>query len=257
MGASSNFPLKKDPDKGQHFLISPDILIAHSNMSKNDRIIEIGAGEGILTSELAKRAGNLTAFEIDKRYSSSLCLLESRHKNLKIIYDNALKHSWLGYNKIISNIPFFISEQIILKAIDEEIDEMLLIMGDKFRRKLENKESKIGIVANRFYNIEFMAKIDKKYFSPPPRGCPWLVRFAKKPSISERGMLLKRILRGRGKLKNSISHSLVLSGKTKRESREILASLNIFRRNLEKPVQKTTAKMLIKLISDLEKILKK
>ena len=122
--------LEQNLDKGQHFLRDLTIIkkeVSTANISKKDKIIEIGAGEGILTAELIKKAGEVLAFEIDKRYASKLNFLEKSNKNLKIIYDNALDYSWRGYTKIVSNIPYFLSEQIIDKAIEEGIDRKSVV----------------------------------------------------------------------------------------------------------------------------------
>jgi len=248
--------LEQNLDKGQHFLRDLTIIKkeAIANISKKDKIIEIGAGEGILTAELIKKAEEVLAFEIDKRYASKLNFLEKSNKNLKIIYDNALDYSWRGYTKIVSNIPFFLSEQIIDKAIEEGILEMTLIVGERFKEKLANKQTKIGIISNLFYNIEFITEIDKKYFSPPPRVNSWLIKMNRKKEFSSIELLLISILKRKGKLKNAILYSFVEKGKTKREARKILESMDLNSQSLEKPMSKITGKLLTRLIKELEKL---
>ena len=52
---------------GQHFLV-PRLaadLVRNSGVTRGDLVVEIGAGTGVLTSELAQRAGRVTAVEID------------------------------------------------------------------------------------------------------------------------------------------------------------------------------------------------
>ena len=54
---------------GQHFLIDPKVLeriIEAAELSKNDTVVEIGSGLGVVTAELAKRARKVIAIEIDK-----------------------------------------------------------------------------------------------------------------------------------------------------------------------------------------------
>ena len=249
--------IKRDFDKGQHFLVDLNIIkkeVDVAKISKKDKIIEIGAGEGNLTAELVKEAGEVLAFEIDKRYASKLNFLEKNNKNLKIIYDDALDHSWKGYTKIVSNIPYFISEQIINKAIEEGILEMTLIVGKRFKEKLASKQSKIGIISNLFYNIEFITKVDKKCFSPPPRVNSWLIKMSRKKEFSDTESLLISILKRKGKLKNAILYSFVERGKTKRESKKIIENMNLNSQSLEKPMSRLTGKLLIRLIKELKKI---
>ncbi len=248
---------KKNLDKGQHFLIDQAIIkkgIDIANISKKDKILEIGAGDGNLTKELVKKAGEVLAFEIDKQYTKKLDILKKKNKNLRIVYDDVLNYSWKNYTKIISNIPHFISEQVIKKSIKEEIPEMVLFVGEKFKKILQKKQSKMGIIANLFYRIKFIIKVNKKCFSPPSRVDSWLIKFEKRKKFSDKELILVSILNRKGKLKNAILYSLVKGGKTKRESEEIIKKMDIYENSLEKPVSKITGKLLIRLINELGKL---
>lgn len=245
--------INKDFDKGQHFLIDSKVIkkeIEIANISKKDKVIEIGAGEGILTFELVKKAGKVIAFEVDKRYSEKLNSFKK--KNLRIIYDDALKYSWKGM-KIVSNIPYVISEQIILKSIEDKVSEMVLIVGERLKEKLKEKNSKIGIIANLFYNINFIIKVEKKCFSPSPRVDSWMIRFERKKKFSEKEKRIIYILRGKGKLKNSLMSLLVREGKTKNQAREKIKNLGLHGGVLEKPIGSLTGRVLLRLRNILEK----
>ncbi|MBA3432451.1 MAG: hypothetical protein H0U16_13370, partial [Actinobacteria bacterium] len=53
---------------GQHFLKSHKLaasLVQRAGVSRSDLVIEVGAGEGILTAELARAAGRVLAVELD------------------------------------------------------------------------------------------------------------------------------------------------------------------------------------------------
>ena len=57
-------------DLGQHFLIDEDVLhtiVDTAGIEKEDHIVEIGPGIGVLTRELLKYAGKVTVIEIDNR----------------------------------------------------------------------------------------------------------------------------------------------------------------------------------------------
>jgi len=150
-------------DLGQHFLMNQSLIkeeVKLAKISSKDNILEIGAGSGNLTKELIKTNAKIYSFEIDERYSSEL--KELKNENLTIIYDNTLNYSWRKYNKIVSNIPYEISEPLINKAIKEGINFLVLIIGENFKEILEKNNSKIGFISNLFYNISFIKKINKK-----------------------------------------------------------------------------------------------
>ncbi len=250
--------IKQDLNKDQHFLINPAIIkkeIEVARITKQDKIIEIGAGTGNLTKELIKKAGKVCAYEIDQRYAKELNQLKKKNKNLEIIFDNALKYSWNGYNKIVSNIPYSISEPVIMKAIKDNINDLVLIVGENFKKILEKKQTKIGIIANLHYNIEFIMRIDKSYFLPPPRVDSWLIKLTKKSEFSKIDSILISLLQRKGKIKNAILYSLVKIGKTKRQAREIIRNMNIDKEILEKPVSQIPGKIILRLKEEFKNII--
>lgn len=246
-----------DLEKGQHLLADKKTLMKEiqiSDIAKEDKVLEIGAGTGILTRELVKKSKKVLAFEIDDKFKQDLSELEKEYPNLKVIYDNALKYDWTGYSKIVSNIPYSLSEQLINKALREEIPHIILIIGENFKNILEGKETKAGIIANLFYNIEFIMKVNKKNFFPPPRIDSWLIKLDKKKIFSEAESIIISILKRKGKLKNAILYSLIERGKTKRESKKIIEDMKIYKQILEKPTNRITANLLIRLLEEFQKM---
>jgi 16S rRNA (adenine1518-N6/adenine1519-N6)-dimethyltransferase len=242
--------MEYDPDKGQHFLVDDDVLeleIETAALIKKDKVIEIGAGKGILTRELVKRAGEVLAFEIDERFLNEL----KEIKKAKVIMGNALSYDWRNYNKIVSNISYSLSEPVIMKAIWDGIEELTLIIGENFKELICSEESKIGIITNLVYKVKPISKVDRSSFNPSPKVNSWLVKlFLKKGSKIEN--LLKKIIFRNGKIKNSIIYSLVEEGFTKKESKEILEKMNLEETTLEKPVASITGKFILILMEKLE-----
>ena len=86
-------------------------MIDSADLDKNDVVLEIGAGTGNLTKKIAKRAGRVIAFEIDKKFKPFLSRLP---KNSKVHYENAWKYVQLHgkfkkkkeYNKVVANLPY-------------------------------------------------------------------------------------------------------------------------------------------------------
>ena len=90
---------------GQHFLIDRSIvdsIVSHADLGPEDWVLEIGPGEGILTRELAARAGRVYAVEIDPDLAASLCNMAP---NVMVIHADALTVRLPQYNKIVSNLP--------------------------------------------------------------------------------------------------------------------------------------------------------
>jgi len=238
----------RDLNRGQHFLTDKNVLkkeLEISNLSKSDRVIEIGAGEGVLTKELAEKAKEVLSFEVDKQYKEKLESISKKHRNLRLVYGDATKYGWKGYDKIVSNIPYYLGEKIIVKSALEKIPFLVLIVGEKFRDILTDSKTKSGVIANIFYYIKSIEKIGKESFSPEPRVNSWMIKFTGK---EDKGSEFMRFVLGRkGKTKNALLYAFVNDGCTKNEAREKLKEFCIDDRILEKPVNRITARVISRI----------
>ena len=154
----------------------------------------------------------------------------------------------------MANIPFSISDEVIIKAVLERVEELVLIVGDHFRTILEEKESKIGFIASLFFDAENLFKISGEAFKPIPHTSGWAVRLRRRKEKNQVERILRGIITKNGKIKNSIIYSISNEGKTKNEAREILKKLEMDQETLDKPVAKITGKFLIRLKNELSKL---
>lgn len=244
-----------NPEKSQHFLSNEKILkdeVKEADLSSTDFVVEIGAGDGRLTKEIVKRAKKVLAFEIDEKFKEDLEEIKKENKNLQVIYDSAINFSWKGYNKIVSNIPYTLSEQTINKALRDDIESLTLIVGENFKEVLSSSFTKTGLIANTFFKVRAIKKIGKNNFSPAPRVDSWLVKINKKNTLKKSEKILKTILSKNGKIKNAIMYSLVEHGLTKRQSREMIKKFNISK-TTEDSIKTMNKKILLEIKENLEK----
>ena len=124
--------MKHIPKKnlGQNFLKTNSIvkrIIESANLSADDFVIEVGPGEGVLTEELAKKAGKVLAIEIDHTLIKPLQKKFENKKNVEIINADILKinlpellgHEMSKY-KVIANLPYYITSPIIRLFLETE-----------------------------------------------------------------------------------------------------------------------------------------
>lgn len=121
---------------GQNFLIDENTvnkIIESSGVSKDDWVIEIGAGFGALTQKLLERAKKVTSIEIDKRLYPILKELFIDEKNLELIRADFMTidlksfvkegldkiHDFNGKVRIVANLPYYISTPIMMKILHE------------------------------------------------------------------------------------------------------------------------------------------
>src|SRR3989344_3286340 len=208
--------IKLDPSKEQHLLVGKEVLELlgkeiNQLVKPEDKIIEIGSGTGILTEKLINKAKKLLCFEIDKKFERELSKFKE-FSNIKIIYEDCLKYDWRGYNKIIASIPYSLSGPVIEKAIWDNIKELLLIVGEKFKSKLLSRDNKIGIIANLFFRIKQIQKIEKENFTPIPSVDSFLIKLERKKKLEKTDRIFGNMLLRNGKIKNSLIYALVSEG---------------------------------------------
>jgi len=181
---------------GQNFLKSiPAInnIIRAGELTKNDIVLEIGPGKGVLTEKLLENAGKVIAIEKDNALFAFLGeKFEEFIQNGQLILENKdiLEFNPNTYGlksqsyKIIANIPYNITGAILKKFLTEEKQPILMVLmvqhevaqriiGKKNTRvtlaNMENKESLLSISVKTYGEPKMVMKVPARYFSPAPK----------------------------------------------------------------------------------------
>ncbi len=107
---------------GQSFLIhqpTADALVSALNPQKEDWVLEIGPGKGILTKTLLEKGCQVIAVEIDPRLAQFLKDKFSEFTNFEVIQGDFLNLDLSGWSslKIIGNLPYNISSLVVIKLL--------------------------------------------------------------------------------------------------------------------------------------------
>lgn len=106
---------------GQNFLTRAGTareIVSFADPGKNDTVVEIGAGTGMLTEALAERAGRVVSFEIDRSLVEPLRHRFADRPDVEIVEGDFLSTGpavlgGLDSFKVVSNPPYYISSPII------------------------------------------------------------------------------------------------------------------------------------------------
>jgi 16S rRNA (adenine1518-N6/adenine1519-N6)-dimethyltransferase len=108
---------------GQCFLTDRRIaekIVALADVTREDRVVEIGPGRGILTRLLADRAGTLTAIELDARWHAALESEFSNAAHVHLVRGDALTYPFEDVTppfKVVANLPYYLSTQILFRLL--------------------------------------------------------------------------------------------------------------------------------------------
>ena len=167
---------------GQHFLHDKNIInkiISYLEISKQDKFIEIGPGDGALTTPLLERLKDITLIEKDQ---DLIPILENKysHKKVTIINQDILKCELSNLIKkntrIVGNLPYNISTEIIFRLLPfskdikdlhfmlqkEVVDRIVAAPGTKIYGRL-------SVMAQVYFTVKKLFNISPNVFIPKPK----------------------------------------------------------------------------------------
>jgi 16S rRNA (adenine1518-N6/adenine1519-N6)-dimethyltransferase len=209
---------------GQNFLIDNNIAkkivnaLYYKKKKKSLTVIEVGAGNGILTKYLLK--SNLLIIEIDTFYVKILrekfTFLKERIINIDIIKFNPLHFNLTNFI-LIGNFPYSISSQILfyLLKYKEFITECIGMFPKKVADRIVNKKniSVLTILIKTYFKTKYLFTVSNSVFSPKPKIKSSVIKIIRKKNISINYRILNKIVKTafsqrRKKIKNSLKEIL-------------------------------------------------
>ena len=180
---------------GQNFLKDINIvkrIVDVSEVDKDSLVIEVGPGGGVMTRELASRAKNVLAYEIDHDLEDELFKRLEGFENVDVLFQDFLTSDLVNdvanysYNKLyfVSNVPYYITTPILMKIIESGLNfDKIVIMvqkevGDRFTTAPGSREyGSITVLLNYFYEVKKEFFVSRKQFVPEPNVDSLIVSF--------------------------------------------------------------------------------
>ncbi|MFH1347854.1 MAG: 16S rRNA (adenine(1518)-N(6)/adenine(1519)-N(6))-dimethyltransferase RsmA [Candidatus Margulisiibacteriota bacterium] len=180
LASYNRFPRKH---LGQHFLVDPQVLtriINAAELTKDDLVLEIGSGLGVVTSEIAPKVYHLIAIEVDKELLKISKDVLKSFQNITFVPKDILKtrlnELTLGRKyKIIGNLPYYITAPIIqkiLEAKDKAELTVLMVQKEVAERMAASPGSKkygsFSIFVQFHAEVKLNSFVSKSSFHPWP-----------------------------------------------------------------------------------------
>lgn len=210
---------------GQHFLFDPNILrkiIAGSNITPHDTVVEIGPGIGTLTKLLSEQAKQVIAIEIDKKLIGRLRANLSEKTNVKIVTADALKYPFHKIHdnfKVVANIPYYITTPLIFRLLDfrKKIPDMTLLMQKEVAKRIvavpgTKDYGVLSIMIQLYTKPDLLFTVSRKAFSPPPEVDSAVIHFKVYPfplvQVSDETLFIKVVKTAFSQRRKTILNSL-------------------------------------------------
>ena len=173
---------------GQNFLTDREVVaeIAESCGGPNTKtVLEIGAGCGSLTHELALLYENIVALEIDRGLIPLLKYTLGEHKNIKVINADVMKTDIpellgdafeKGGVSVCANLPYYITTPILLELLDSRLpfDSITVMIQSEVADRLcalpgTPNYGSVTAYLNYFGTCRKLMKVPAGKFLPPPK----------------------------------------------------------------------------------------
>lgn len=167
---------------GQNFLADPNLLeaiVRDAELGADDVVLEVGAGEGVLSERLAAAAGRLHTVEIDRGLEQTLAPLAAL-PNVDLHWGDAMKLDLAALEPaptaMVANLPYSVATPLILRTI-EELPSLrrwtVMVQREIADRLRAGPGSRVygspSAVAQLACDVEMLRTVDPAVFKPRPR----------------------------------------------------------------------------------------
>jgi 16S rRNA (adenine1518-N6/adenine1519-N6)-dimethyltransferase len=167
---------------GQNFLADPNLLdaiVRDAELAPADVVLEVGAGEGVLSERLAAAAAHLHTVEIDRGLAPALERI-AKLPNVELHWGDAMKLD-LGALRpqptaMVANLPYSVATPLLLRAIEQlQTLQRWTVMvqreiADRLRAAPGSRTyGSPSAVAQLACEVELVRAVDPAVFKPRPR----------------------------------------------------------------------------------------
>lgn len=223
---------------GQNFLIDRsalDKVIAAAEITPADEVLEVGAGTGVLTRELAQRARRVVAVEIEQDMLTLLEKTTAEFTNVELLARDLLLLDPVEVfgnapYKLVANLPYYITAPTFRHFLESANAPTLMVVMVQWEvaQRITAQPgdlSVLGISVQFYGRPQIVARVPAGSFYPAPKVDSAILRIDVNPesllSPAERTSFFKVVQAGfsmrRKQLHNSLTHGLHVKNELIRE----------------------------------------
>jgi 16S rRNA (adenine1518-N6/adenine1519-N6)-dimethyltransferase len=183
---------------GQHFLHDRDVLariVRAIDPRPEQRLVEIGPGDGAMTLPLLDAAGALTAIELDRDLHEPLMARAAPHGRLELIRASVLDVDFTalarqagGPLRVVGNLPYYLSSPILFHCadhLDAIADMHFMLQREVVERIVAEPGGKdygrLSVMLQLACEAELLLHVPPAAFRPPPKVDSAVVRLVPRP----------------------------------------------------------------------------
>jgi len=167
---------------GQNFLADPNLLAAivrDAELDPADVVLEVGAGEGVLTERLAAAAAHVHVIEIDRGLEPGLAAVMALG-NVELHWGDAVKADLAALapapTAMVANLPYSVATPVILRTVEElpSLRSWTVMVQREIAERLRSAPgSRVygspSVMLQLACEVELLRTVDPAVFKPRPR----------------------------------------------------------------------------------------
>lgn len=220
---------------GQNLLLDDNInriLVEAAALTKDDGVVEVGAGLGALTRRIVKQAGQLLCIEIDGTFVPCLHDQFSQYENFHLFRGDILNHELaklvdehipgMARYKLVANLPYYITTPILFHFLESPLffDRLVVMLqlevGERLVAPVGSADYGVLTLAAQCYaQVDIVRRVPASCFVPRPKVDSCVVRFRclENPLDGDDPKFFMRVVRAAfGQRRKTLRNSLTKSG---------------------------------------------
>ena len=219
--------MNKQKKLGQNFLKSELIakfIVDSAKISKNNLVVEIGTGRGILIPYLVETGARIISIENDKKLFHEMEEKFDNLDNLNLKYGDGFKINQ-NFSILVSNLPYSESRTAVEWLLQKKFTRAIVMLQKDFVQKLvesgKNRRA-ISILTDYGFNIEILKHVKKHNFLPMPKIDSVIIQITQKQQLKKELILnVNKLFSYRRKTVQNISKQFGKNNKSKKRLEEL------------------------------------
>ena len=224
---SGRVPVVPNRELGQHFLVDENIVEVTGRLAalaRDDVVLEVGAGLGVLTAYLADRVRLVHAVEVDRGLEPHLRERLGARANVELVFADALAFP-LGAlepppTKLVANLPYQVATPLVAESLDGLPSVGLWCVmvqrevADRFFARPRTKSyGAVSVLVQLTAERIGTHAVARTCFFPPPNVDSALVAFRRTRAWGDEFEAIKRVIQAAfGHRRKTLANSLELVG---------------------------------------------
>ena len=212
---------------GQNFLKSKLIakfIVDSAKISKNNLVLEIGTGRGILIPYLVATDARIISIENDKKLFHEMTEKFGNLDNLNLKYGDGFKINQ-NFSILVSNLPYSQSRTAVEWLLQKKFTRAIVMLQKDFVQKLvesgKNRKA-ISILTDYGFDIEILKHVKKHNFLPIPKIDSVIIQITQKRQVKKELILnVNKLFSYRRKTVQNISKQFGKNNKSKKRLEEL------------------------------------